>query len=278
MNINTNIASIKTRNHMRITNSALEQAMERLSSGKRINTAADDAAGLAISSRMTSIVRGMEVAQRNAGDGISLMQTTEGAMGTVTDLLQRIRELAVQANNGTNSTSDILSLDLETQQLLDEIDHVSTMTEFNGVKVLNPASPTITLHISHLAADFITINLYDTRANGGTDTDMAALDGIDLTAAGGPAGAIGFVDAALEKLNAWRSEYGAMMNRMNYTIENLATTSTNTQASRSRVEDADMAAEVSNMTKEKILYQSSVSMLQHSNENPQMILQLLQGN
>lgn len=277
MDINTNISSLKTRNYMRNTNNLLEKAMERLSSGKRINGAADDAAGVAVSTRMTSIIRGQDVAMRNAQDGISFMQTTEGAMGTIINLLQRIRELAVQANNGTNSTSDIKSLNDEAAQMISEIDHVSEVSEFNGVKVLDGSVAAITLHISHLSSDFVTVNLYDASATGGTVTEMAAVAAIDLTAAGGGATAIDTVDAALETINAWRSEYGAMMNRMDYTIDNLSVNSTNTQASRARIEDADMAAEISTMTKEKILYQTGVSMLQQANSTPQMVLQLIQA-
>lgn len=262
---------------MRSTNLLLEQAMERLSSGKRINTAADDAAGMAVATRMTSIVQGQNMATRNAQDGISFMQTTEGAMGTIINLLQRIRELSVQANNGTNSASDLKSINEESKAMIQEIDHVSKVAEFNGVKVLDGTVPSINLHISHLSADFISVALHDAKASGGTNASMLAIAALDLTAVGGASDAITKVDAALETINAWRGDLGAMMNRMNYTIDSLSVNSTNTQASRARIEDSDMAAEVSIMTKEKILYQSSVSMLTHANQNPQMVLQLLQA-
>jgi flagellin len=276
MNINTNISSITTQNYMRKNNVELASAMERLSSGKRINSAADDAAGLAITSRMTAITRGLDAAIRNANDGNSLLQTAESSLGSISSLLQRIRELAVQADNDTYSANDKQSLQDEINQMLSEIDHVAATTEFNGVKLLDGTVPTINLHISHLATDTIQVTLQD-ATTGATGLNLDPTTNVDVTGAGTAQTAIATIDAALDTITSQRAGLGAMMNRMNYTIDNLSATNTNMQASRSRIEDADMAAEVSRMSKQKVLLQSSISMLTQANQQPQMILSLLQN-
>jgi flagellin len=276
MNINTNISSITTQHYMRKNNVELASAMERLSSGKRINSAADDAAGLAITSRMTAITRGLDAAIRNANDGNSLLQTAESSLGSISSLLQRIRELAVQADNDTYSANDKQSLQDEINQMLSEIDHVAATTEFNGVKLLDGTVPTINLHISHLATDTIQVTLQD-ATTGATGLNLDPTTNVDVTGAGTAQTAIATIDAALDTITSQRAGLGAMMNRMNYTIDNLSATNTNMQASRSRIEDADMAAEVSRMSKQKVLLQSSISMLTQANQQPQMILSLLQN-
>jgi len=289
MIINTNISSLVTRNYLRQTNDDLQNTMEKLSSGKRINKAADDAAGLAIATRMTTQVTGMSTATRNANDGISLIQTAESAMGSIADILQRMRELAVQADNGTYSASDKTSLQSEMNALVKEIDHISTTTNFNGISLLDGSSSTVTLHISDLATDTLTIGLNDVQPSTlgfGDGTNTIYLTALDITSATGTLtgsdssaqDAIKAIDGALEQISSKRADLGAMQNRLNFTIDNLSVASQNTTSARSRIEDADMAAESSEMTRNKILTQSSIAMLAQANQNPQQIMQLLQGN
>ena len=295
MIINTNISSIVTRSYLNKNQFQLEDAMGKLSSGKRINSAGDDAAGLAISSRMQTQIRGKEVAMRNANDGISLIQTAESALGSISNILQRLRELSVQANNGTNSVTDKASLQAEISQLLDEIESIAGRTEFNGINLLNGSTATVTLHIGNESADTLSFNLEDAQRAvlGGYDTaaDAPAAGGNvflgdinvtdDTTWVGdgftGAEVAIKVIDTALDEISSKRAEFGALQNRLEFTIDNLSTSKTNTEAARSRVEDADMAAESSNMAKQRVLVQSAVAMLSQANQSPQAILQLLQA-
>lgn len=311
MQINTNISSMLTQNYMREANGYLEKSMERLSSGKRINTAGDDAAGLAITSRMTSQIKGMNVAARNANDGISLIQTAESALGSMTNILQRMRELAVQADNGTNGVKDKASLQAEITLLRDELQTIATKTNFNSTALLDGSraagTADVILHVGANALDTLVFNIQDMQTNavGGFDftndavsgepgwaSDEAFVADIDVTddasaiwgtgsalatpLTGAQAG-IKIIDGALDQINSTRANLGAMQNRLQFTIDNLKTAETNTSAARSRIEDADMAAEVSEMTKRQILVSSSMSMLQRANQNPQNLLQLLQG-
>lgn len=273
MIINTNISSLITRNNLRQNNNELQAAMEKLSSGKRVNGAMDDAAGLSIITRMTTQVRGMEVAGRNANDGISLLQTAESAMGSISDVLQRVRELAVQADNGTYSATDRTSLQMEITALIAEAEHIAQSTNFNGIQLLNGATTTITLHISDLATDTMTFGL----SNVTSGAAGLNIDAIDVTAVGGAQNAITTVDTALNVLSSNRSTLGAMQNRLQFTIDNLSVATQNTTSSRSRIEDADMAEESSKLTRSEILNSSAIAMLSKANQNPQQIMQLLQG-
>jgi flagellin len=286
MIINTNVTSSVTRNYLRQTNDALQKTMEKLSSGSRINHASDDAAGLAISTRMTSQINGMSFASRNASDGISLIQTAESAMGSITDILQRMRELTLQADNGTYNTDDQTSIQNELNALVNEIEHISDYTNFNGINLLNTTN-NVTLHISDAATDTISITLYDVQTSTigfGDGTNTLYLNALDVTSAtgtlsgstSGAQDALKVIDSALDQLSTKRSELGAMQNRLSFTIDNLAVSSQNTSASRSRIQDADMAQESSEMTRNKILSQSSIAMLAQANQNPQQIMQLLQ--
>lgn len=285
MNINTNISSIVTRSYLSQNQASLEGAMERLSSGKRINSAADDAAGLAIASRMTTTVIGKEVATRNANDGISLIQTAESALGSISNILQRMRELAVQADNGTNSASDKASLQAEITQLLSEIQNTATKTSFNGISLLDGTTPNVTLHVGNGAADTLSFSIGDnqTTALGHAELTLDALDVTGTTnvittgSANGAQDAILAIDAALDQVSAKRAEFGALQNRLEFTVDNLTSSKSNTEAARSRIEDADMAAETSNMTKQRVLVQSAIAMLSQANQSPQMVLQLLQN-
>lgn len=273
MYINTNTSSLIARNAMRINDGDLSKSMERLSSGLRINSAADDAAGLAISERMGAQVRGMQQAVRNGQDGTSLIQTAEGSMGTISDILQRMRELAVQADNGTYSTNDKTSIKSEMAQLTAEIDHIATTTTFNGINLTN-AAKAITLHISDKFNDTISVSLIDVRASAlGNGTTF--VDDIDVTTDAQLA--ISVIDSALDQISTARGNLGATQNRLDFIVDNLALSIQNTEASKSRIKDADMASESSNLTRAQILSQSSMAMLQKANQKPQGVLQLLQG-
>jgi flagellin len=264
--------------------------MQRLSSGLRINSAKDDAAGLAISNRMTAQVRGLNQAIRNANDGISMSQTAEGALGETTNLLQRMREIAVQAANDTNTDMDRDSLDAEFQQLSDEITRIAEQTQFNNQNLLDGtfAAPTGTgtnttaavFHIGANADQTISINIAT------ADATSIGVIGTGTTANGGIAGqdvqdalnanaAIGAIDAALTDVDTIRGDLGAVQSRLESTIANLANVSENISASRSRILDADIAAETSAMTKASILQQAGVAVLAQANQAPQLALSLL---
>ncbi|WP_456364427.1 flagellin N-terminal helical domain-containing protein [Priestia aryabhattai] len=268
MYINTNTGSLIARNAMRINDNDTSKAMQRLSTGLRINTAADDAAGLAISERMNAQTKGMNQAYRNAQDGVSLIQTAEGAMGTISDILQRLRELSVQADNGTYSDADKTSIKAEMDLLVNEVDHISTTTSFNGMTLLDSAS-SLTLHISDKATDTISVSLID------VDATALGIDSLDVTS--DAQGAISAIDDALDKVSSARADLGATQSRLDFISDNLQINIQNTSASKSRISDADMAEESSNLTKAQILSQSSLAMLGKANQSPQGVLQLLQG-
>lgn len=276
--INTNITALIGQQNLTRSQSALQSAMTRLSSGLRINSAADDAAGQAIANRMTAQVTGLSQAQRNANDGISLAQTTEGALNQVNDNLQRIRQLTVQALNGTNTSDDLNSIQAEIDQRLGEITRIGAQTSFNGVSVLNRTDDTQPILIQVGANDGETIEINLTNVSlaslgvdgftvGGTDSTGAA-----VTATADP---LKTLDNALSDVDGMRSALGAVQNRFESAIDNLATTTTNLSAARSRIEDADYAVEVSNMTRAQILQQAGTSVLAQANQVPQTVLSLL---
>ncbi|GAB6471657.1 flagellin [Bacillus cereus] len=271
MKINTNVVSLNTQNLLRKNSQSLENHMGRLSSGKRINSAADDAAGVAIATRMDSKIRGMEVGVRNSNDGISAAQTAESALGSITNILQRMRDLAVQSSNGTNNTDDRASLDGEYTQLKGEIDHIANNTTFNGVNLLNVVGGgTIDIQLSDVKGDTMAIKTMDATA--ATLTVAAKID-----TAANAATAMTEIDAAIKSVSTARADYGANLNRLNFNVDNISSAKNNLSAAKSRIEDADMAAEVSEMTKNKILMQSGMAMLSQANQNPQQVTQLLQG-
>lgn len=270
MIIGTNVMSLKTRYFLGNTNNKMETAMERLSSGKRINSAKDDAAGTGIAARMEGQIRGMNVASRNALDGISLLETAEASLGNAGSILQRMRELSVQADNGTYSADDKASLQKEFSQLISEVGHISTTASFNGIPLLNGTQATVELHISDQASDVMAVDMVDLAAVN------TAISTLDISTAAGAKAAITALDTQIDTITSGRADLGSSMNRLQFTIDNLTTMSNNLSAAKSRIEDADMAAEVSEMTKQKILMQSSTSMLVQANQNPQAVLQLLQ--
>ncbi|WP_088363963.1 flagellin [Bacillus cereus] len=269
MFINTNYSSLVARGNLTKASGDLSKTMERLSSGLRINSAADDAAGLAISERMGAQVRGMDQAYRNAQDGASLIQTAEGAMGTISDILQRVRELAVQADNGTNSGSDKTSIQDEIGKLVDEIDHIAKTSSFNGISLLDGSNASITLHISDKADDTLGVSL--------VKADAATLLGGTINVSTDAKAAITAVDTAIDTISKSRGALGATQNRLDFISDNLISAKNNTAASKSRIADADMASEMSSLTKSQVLQQTTMAMLARANGQPQSVLQLLQG-
>jgi flagellin len=263
--INTNIMSLNAQRNLSMSQGALATSLERLSSGLRINSAKDDAAGLAISERFTTQVRGLNQAIRNANDGISLAQTAEGALQEVTNNLQRIRELAVQSANATNSADDRLALDAEVQTLIEEIDRVAGSATFNGVQLLN-ADATLTFQVGANVGDTV-------------DVSTANVSGViagDVTTVGNSETLITAVDTALGTVNGTRADFGAAQNRFESVIANLQNSVENQSAARSRIRDADFAAETAELTRAQILQQAGISVLSQANAQPQSVLALLQ--
>lgn len=266
--INTNYLALVSQNNLNKSQSALGSAIERLSSGLRINSAKDDAAGQAIANRFTSNVRGLTQAARNANDGISLAQTTEGALNEINNNLQRIRELAVQAANGTNSEEDRTSIQEEVTARLAEIDRVAAQTDFNGTKVLTSAQ-TLNIQVGVDSGQTIGISL-----QGAAASDLN-IDSIDLSSVSGASSALSVLTSAIATVDSQRSGLGAIQNRLTSTITNINNTVNNLSAARSRIEDADYAVEVSNMTRAQILQQAGTSVLAQANQVPQTVLSLL---
>ncbi len=284
--INTNLTSLNAQRNLSMSQSALSTAMQRLSSGLRVNSAKDDAAGLAIAERMNAQVRGMNVAVRNANDGISLAQTAEGALGKVSDSLQRMRELAVQARNSTNSNQDKDSLDKEFGELAKEIQRVLGGTTFNGKNILGAQAGTQAFQVGANTTANDTIDIITTNmVTAGEITSVAGFDNAGTSRAGigstalGPAIAsvIGAIDVALDKVNSERATLGASQNRFDAVISNLMTASENQSAARSRIMDADFAAETANLSRAQILQQAGNAMVAQANQLPQQVLRLLQG-
>ena len=284
--INTNIASLNAQRSLGMNQSSLATAMQRLSSGLRVNSAKDDAAGLAIAERMSSQVRGMNVAVRNANDGISLAQTAEGALGKVADSLQRMRELAVQSANDTNSASDKNSLDKEFGELAKEIQRVLGATTFNGKHVLGSEAGNLQFQVgaNTTANDTIDITTSDLTTDAsitavaGTDNTGASRSVIDSTAnTTAIHGVIDAIDTALTTVNAQRATLGASQSRFDSVISILQVSVENQTAARSRIMDADFAAETANLSRSQILQQAGNAMVAQANQLPNQVLKLLQG-
>ena len=276
--INTNIASLNAQRNLNSSQTSLATSMQRLSSGMRINSAKDDAAGLAISERMNAQVRGMNVGIRNANDGISMSQTAEGALSKVGDSLQRMRELAVQARNATNSSSDKDSLNKEFAQLQSEITRVLGGTSFNGAHMLGADATAMVFQVgaNTTSDDTITVTSEDMTAN----TDITTVTGtsavIDATAtAGAIAAVIDNIDTAINTINDQRATFGATQSRFDAVIANLQQAVENQSAARSRIVDADFATETSSMSRAQILQQAGTAMVAQANQLPQGVLQLL---
>lgn len=271
LSINTNVASLNAQRNLGASQTNLGTAMQRLSSGLRINSAKDDAAGLAISNRMTSQIRGLNQAVRNANDGISLAQTAEGALQETTSLLQRMRELAVQASNGTNTSADRTSLNAEFSQLKTEIDRISTDTSFNNQALLDGtyASTGVAFQIGADAGQTISVTIAAAGAS------ALGVNGLSISGFAGAQSAITAIDSAISSVDTSRGDLGAVQNRLESTIANLQNVSENVSAARSRILDADIAQETSSMTKYNILQQAGTSILAQANQAPQLALSLL---
>ncbi len=268
LRINTNIAALNTSRVLNRSTTALNKNLQRLSSGLRINSAADDAAGLAIAENFRSVVRGTQVAQRNAQDGVSLVQTAEGALSETTNILQRMRELAIQAANGTQSTVNRAALDQEVSQLLEQIDDIALDTEFNGVRVLS-AAQTITLQTGPQQGETLAITL-----NGAKTNDLG-VNAVTISTMADAVSAISSIDVALQSVNSLRGTLGAVQNRLEFTINTLAIQEENSTASESAIRDADIARETSSFTRNQILVNAGTSVLAQANLVPQTALQLL---
>jgi flagellin len=282
--INTNTAAITAQRHLNESRLEMEKAMERLSSGKRINSAMDDAAGLTISHSLDSKVTSLNQAARNANDGISLINLAEGALEEVTTMLIRMRELALQAINGSYGQADRSNLSLEFETLADEITRISDNTFFNGISVIG-ASANITFQVGHQASDNITVVAKDMAASaigGGTTVGLSAvfIDSLSIASVGGVAsayakGSLEILDAAIADVDNYRATLGATANRLEHAAANLYTRVENQQSAQSRIEDADYAVESANLARAQILQQAGTAMLSQANASTQNVLELL---
>ncbi|WP_191488641.1 flagellin domain-containing protein [Pseudomonas sp. FEN] len=281
LTVNTNVTSLYVQKNLSNAADALSTSMQRLSSGLKINSAKDDAAGLQISTRMTSQIRGQNVAVKNANDGISLAQTAEGALQESTNILQRMRELAVQARNGTNGTADQKATNAEFAQMSDELTRIANSTQLNGKNLLDGSAGTVTLQVgsntgsaNHI--DLVLSSKFD-AASMSVDSGTLVLTGATSAAAASNIdNAITAIDAAIAAIGATRANLGASQNRLTSTISNLQNVTQNVTAAQGRVQDTDFAAETAQLTKSQTLQQASTSVLAQANQLPSAVLKLLQ--
>lgn len=275
MRINNNVMALNAHRQLGMNQAGAAKSMEKLSSGFRINRAGDDAAGLAISEKMRGQIRGLKQASRNAQDGISLIQTAEGALNETHSILQRMRELAVQASTDTNTTEDRQEIQKEINQLAQEINRISEDTEFNTQELLDGSFSGAKFHIGANEGQNVTLTITDMSASAlgvqGADSTL----GINVSTQSDADAAISTIDAAIVQVSAERSMLGAMQNRLEHTINNLGTSAENLQAAESRIRDLDMAEEIMAFTKNNILQQAATAMLAQANMAPQSVLQLL---
>ena len=272
LRINTNVNSLNIQRNLAKVNERLASNMRRLSTGLRIATAADDAAGLAISERLRAQIRSLDQAKRNSNDGISLAQTAEGGLDEVSSLLIRMRELSIQAANGTTSGADQDTLQAEFDQLRSEIDRISSSTEFNGINLLDGSSSTITFQVgagTDPAANQISAQLDSTLST------SLSIDTLDIGSTGDTSTAINSIDAAIDSVSSIRGRLGALQNRLASTVETLSVQSENLAAANSRIRDVDYAFETSQLTRNQILQQASISLLGQANALPMSALDLL---
>ncbi len=271
--IGTNVGALRAANASNMAQVSLNQAMERLSTGKRINSAKDDAAGLAISVSMGAQIRSMNQAIRNANDGMAMAQTADGALGEVSNMLQRIRELATQSASGTYSTADRTNMDAEVSALKTQIGSILTNTSFNGVKLFDGtagSSGSVTIQAGAAAADTVTVSFASITAT------TLGINATAVDTAANATTALASVDTALTSLNTSRSAFGIAQNQLQSVINNVSTNVTNLSDARSRIEDTDFSAESTNLAKAQILSQASTAMLAQANQSAQGVLKLLQ--
>jgi len=273
--INTNVASLKARVNSLKANNGMEKAMERLSSGQRINRAADDAAGLAVSSKMTAQLKGINMSVRNAQDGISLVQTAEAAMAEVMNMLTRMRELGVQMNNGVYTDADRVNANLEKNQLIAEITKVTDNTQFNNVALLD-GSYDKTLRVGNLNTEVITVTIVDMGASTLATGAATTLNDMTISTQAGSASAVTILDTAIANLAEYQATLGAKQNRLEHTIAYLSNASVLTEQAKGRIMDSDFATESSNLAKEQILNQAATAMLAQANQSKQSLMGLIQ--
>ena len=272
--INTNNAATLTANALARNDRSMTQAMERLSTGQRINSAKDDAAGLAIASKMTSSVRGLEQATRNANDAISLLQTADGASIEIGNVLQRMRELSVQYNNGTLTTSDQTAINTEFTALMAEIERIADNTTWNGTNIMDGTNSSLTFQVGADDGQTVSVTMGDfetatsTTYSSGTNATLSVIVASSATA-------VADLDITIAGLNKQRATFGSMMNRLEYTVDNLQNIAQNTEASRSRIMDADYAAESTELARTQIIQQAATAMLAQANQSAQSVLSLL---
>jgi flagellin len=272
MVINTNMAAMNANRILDRTSAEQSTAMERLTSGQRINSAADDAAGLAVATGMSSQIMGTDQSIRNANDGMAMIQTVDGATDEVTSMMQRMRELAVQSLNGTYNDTNRTQMDEEFTQLQNEIDRVAKTTKFNEISMMNGSNATVSLHVGWETGDDnkIVVSLEGFSAGSlrtSTDTSIATVTGASA--------AIGNIDEDLSNINTFRAKWGALQNRLESTVANLANVNENMNGARSQIEDADFARESANLARTQVLQQAGMSMLSQANQQSQNVLSLL---
>ncbi len=272
--VNTNVSALNAQRQLINSGKSLDVSFQRLSSGFRINSAADDAAGLQISNRLTSQIQGLDQAIRNANDGISLSQVAEGAMDEITTALQRIRVLSVQSQNGINSSGDRLALQKEVSALKTEISRIATTTQFGGVKLLD-GKYSSTFLVGANAGQNISVNI--SRAGGGYGTSGLKLSTLSIATLSGASAALTAIDSAITVIDSKRADLGAIQNRFQATIRNLSNIVENVSSARSRIKDTDFAKETAELTRSQILQQASTTILSQANQRPQSALSLLQG-
>jgi flagellin len=274
LRVNTNVTSITAQRSLSTVTDRLTGNFRRLSTGLRISSAADDAAGLAISERLRSQVRSLEQARRNASDGISLMQTAEGALNEVSSILIRLRELAIQSSNGSVNGQDKETLDQEFQNLVNEVDRIGRSTEFSGIKLLDGSATSVTFQVGLGTASGI--DQLDVTLSPALSTSLS-LNSLDIGSGGATSTAITSIDTAINSVSSLRGTLGAVQNRLAITINNLAISTENLTSAESRIRDVDVAYETAQLTRNNILQQASISVLSQANSQPQSALQLLQS-
>jgi flagellin len=275
--VNTNIASMNAQRSLMSSSNTLQEAMERLSTGKKINSAADDAAGFAIAESMTAQIRGLSMAAKNASDGLGLLKVIENATNDVTDILQRVRELAVQAQSGTNGTTDVGFLQKEANALFAEIDRISEDTTYNNTAYLGASAGSVAIQVGYNDGDTISITTQNvTSAQLGSSSTKLS-DGASTPAylQINSATALATISSAIDQVAGYKADWGAGQNRLEYTVSNLMNVVEFTSAARSRIQDADFALEAAKLSKAQVLQQSGAAMLAQANAAPQLALQLL---
>ena len=272
LRVNTNVTSINAQRNLSTVTNRLGGNFRRLSTGLRISTAADDAAGLAISERLRSQVRSLEQAKRNANDGISLVQTAEGALNEVSSILVRLRELAIQSSNGSVSDQDKSTLNEEFSSLVAEVNRIGASTEFNGIKLLDGSSSSVSFQIGF--GTTANIDTLQVSLSPSLSTSLS-LDSLDIGSTGSTTTAITNIDSAINSISSLRGSLGAVQNRLGNTINNLAIQTENLSAAESRIRDVDVAYETAQLTRNSILQQASISVLSQANAQPQSALSLL---